>query len=1050
MSELFSPVAGQLDLPALEHGAIERWREGKVFDRSVAQREGAPEWVFYEGPPTANGRPGTHHVWARVYKDLYPRFHTMRGRHVLRKGGWDCHGLPVELEVEKELGFSGKAQIEEYGIEAFNALCRRSVHRYVDEFAELTERIGMWIDTADAYWTLSNTFIESVWWLFRQMWDKGLIYEGFKVVPYCGRCGTALSSHEVALGYQDVTEASAYVRFPVLDADFDLVVWTTTPWTLISNVAAAVGPGIEYVRVRQPGQRDVVVAAARVAAVLGEDAEVVGPVAVGDLVGRRYERPFDLVPIPDGANRVVAADFVTTEDGTGIVHLAPAFGEVDREVGMREGLPVLNPVDLTARFSEVVTPYAGRFVKDADAQIIEDLAAAGRLLAAVDHTHSYPHCWRCGTALVYYAKTSWFARTSSRKADLLRENETVGWHPETIKHGRFGDWLENNVDWALSRDRFWGTPVPVWRCDDCKREACVGSVAELSERAGRDLAALDLHRPFVDEVTFPCAEEGCSGTARRIDAVLDAWFDSGSMPSAQLHFPFEHADDFDARFPADFICEAIDQTRGWFYSLLAVNTLVFDRTPYRNVVCLAHIVDKDGAKMSKSKGNVIDPWTLIESKGADALRWYFFSAGSPWTPRRVFLEGIDETTRTTLLTFWNTYSFFVTYANLDGWRPPADGAAPVPSDHVLDRWLRSRLHSTVRRVTEALDDFDALGAAQALAGLVDDTSNWWVRRSRDRFWKGASGPGGGGDAAHRTLYEVLRTTAELLAPFTPFLADEVWRNLVGATDAETSVHLTDWPAVDAAAVDPALEDAMALARRFVVLGRAARTDAKIRTRQPLRQAFVFASTGERVDEALRAVVADELNVHAIEELVSFDGLLDWTVLPNFRALGPKLGKRTPRVKELLAAVDGADVQRALTERGVYVLDVDGEPVELTPADVEIRAEAHAELALAQDGPYHVALDLALDDDLRAEGFARELVRAVNDLRKATGLEIADRIALGLFLDGQPGAWAARHAAAIAAEVLATSWTVGALAGAPADAHRLTVDGVDVAVTIAKA
>ncbi len=531
--------------------------------------------------------------------------------------------------------------------------------------------------------------------------------------------------------------------------------------------------------------------------------------------------------------------------------------------------------------------------------------------------------------------------------------------------------------------------------------------------------------------------------------MLDAWFDSGSMPSAQLHFPFEHADDFATRFPADFICEAIDQTRGWFYSLLAVNTLVFDQTPYRNVVCLAHIVDKDGAKMSKSKGNVIDPWTLIDAKGADALRWYFFSAGSPWTPRRVFLEGIDETTRTTLLTFWNTYSFFVTYANLDGWRPPAPGVTPVPSDHVLDRWLRSRLHSTVRRVTEALDDFDALGAAQALAGLVDDTSNWWVRRSRDRFWKGAAGAVGG-DAAHRTLYEVLRTTSELLAPFTPFLADDVWRNLVGATDAETSVHLADWPAVDAAAVDPSLEDAMALARRFVVLGRAARTDAKIRTRQPLRRAYVFASTGERVDEALRAVVADELNVRTIEELVSFDGLLDWTVLPNFRALGPRLGKQMPRVKELLAAVDGADVQRALTERGVYVLDVDGEPIELTSADVEIRAEAHAELALAQDGPYHVALDLALDDDLRGEGFARELVRAINDLRKATGLAIADRIAIGLFVDDEAGGWTARHADAIAGEVLATRWTVAALAQAPADAHQLTVDGVDVAVTIARA
>jgi isoleucyl-tRNA synthetase len=537
---------------------------------------------------------------------------------------------------------------------------------------------------------------------------------------------------------------------------------------------------------------------------------------------------------------------------------------------------------------------------------------------------------------------------------------------------------------------------------------------------------------------------------RRIDAVLDAWFDSGSMPSAQLHFPFEHAEAFAERFPADFICEAIDQTRGWFYSLLAVNTLVFDRTPYRNVVCLAHIVDKDGAKMSKSKGNVIDPWTLIDAKGADALRWYFFAAGSPWTPRRVFLEGIDETTRTTLLTFWNTYSFFVTYANLDGWRPlaPDQPAAPaIPSTHVLDRWLRSRLHSTVATVTERLEGFDALGAAQALAGLVDDTSNWWVRRSRDRFWKGA---GAGGDAAHRTLYEVLRTTAQLLAPFTPFLADEVWRNLVGAEGPDASVHLSDWPTADAAALDPALEGTMALARRFVVLGRAARTDAKIRTRQPLATAFLFASTGERVDDELRAVIADELNVRTIEELVSFEGLLDWTVVPNFRALGPKLGKRMPRVKELLATVDGADVQRALAERGAYVLDVDGEPVELTAGELEIRAEAHAELALAQDGPYHVALDLALDDDLRAEGFARELVRALNDLRKATGREIADRITVGLFLDGEPARWAERHAATIASETLSTSLAVAPLADAPTEGHRVTIDGVELAATVARA
>ncbi|HZP30578.1 MAG TPA: isoleucine--tRNA ligase, partial [Acidimicrobiia bacterium] len=825
----FDPVDRELDLVALEARVQRRWADDDVFAESLRRREGAPEWVFYEGPPTANGRPGIHHVWARSFKDLFPRFHTMRGRYVARKGGWDCHGLPVELEVEKELGFTGKAQIEDYGIEAFNRRCRTSVERYIEDWSALTDRIGMWIDTADAYWTLSNDYIETVWWLFHRMWERDLIYEGFKVVPYCGRCGTALSSHEVAQGYRDVTEPSVYVRFPVVNHDFDLLVWTTTPWTLVSNVAVAVGPDVEYVRVRSgDGRRDLVLAASRVEAVLGADAEVAGTVPVAELVGLHYERPFQFLEASgDTARdpwRVVAADFVTIEDGSGLVHLAPAFGEVDREVGEREGLPVLNPVDAAARFDRRVPPYAGQFVKDADPAIIDALAAAGRLERVVDYTHSYPHCWRCETPLVYWAKPTWFARTSSRRADLLRENETIGWHPEHIKHGRFGDWLENNVDWALSRDRFWGTPMPVWRCTGCGHDTCVGSVAELSELAGRDLGDLDLHRPYVDDVALSCPQ--CGGRARRVEPVLDAWFDSGSMPAAQFHYPFEHVDRFERRFPADFIAEAIDQTRGWFYSLLAVNTLAFDHTPYRHVLCLAHIVDRDGQKMSKSRGNVIDPWTILETRGADALRWYFFSAGSPWTSRRVFPEGIDESIRHFILTLWNTYSFFVTYANLDGWAPGGAGAdaATAPDAHVLDRWVRSRLHSTVGDVTDALDGFDALRAAQALESFVDDLSNWYVRRSRPRFWKSAD------PRAHATLHEALRVVTLLLAPFCPFLADELHANLSRSPE---SVHLQDWPVADTDAVDAALEAEMEAARRLVTLGRAARTEAGLKVRQPL-------------------------------------------------------------------------------------------------------------------------------------------------------------------------------------------------------------------------
>jgi isoleucyl-tRNA synthetase len=960
----FEPVTSSFEPVALEERVQQRWRERDVFHESLRRREGAPTWVFYEGPPTANGRPGLHHVLARSFKDLFPRFQTMRGRYVPRKGGWDCHGLPVEVAVEKELGFSGKPQIEDYGIEAFNQRCRESVHRYVEDWSALTSRIGMWLDTADAYWTLDNEFIETVWWLFHEMWDRELIYEGFKVVPYCGRCGTALSSHELGQpgAYRDVTEPSVYVRFPVVDRDFDLLVWTTTPWTLVSNVAAAVGPGLDYVRVRgRDGRRDLVMAA-------------------------------------------------------GIVHLAPAFGEVDREVAEREGLPVLNPVGPSARFDDEVPPYTGRFVKDADSDLIDELAASGRLEAVVDYTHSYPHCWRCGTPLIYWAKPTWFARTAANRDALLRENEAIGWHPEHIKHGRFGDWLENNVDWALSRDRFWGTPIPVWRCRDCNADTCVGSVADLSERAGSDLSHIDLHRPYVDDVVIAC--DSCGGRAFRVEPVLDAWFDSGSMPAAQFHYPFEHRDLFEARFPADFICEAIDQTRGWFYSLLAVNTLVFDRASYRNVVCLGLIVAGDGQKMSKSRGNVIDPWAILDTKGADALRWNLFSAGSPWTTRRVSEAGIDESTRRFLLTLWNTYSFFVTYANIDGWAPGATAAAPT---HALDRWARSRLHVTVREVTEALDDFDVLRGAQALDAFVDDLSNWYVRRSRPRFWRDSD------SAAHTTLHECLVTLARLLAPFCPFIADEIYGNLSTDTD---SVHLADWPEVDAAAIDAGLDAEMSVARQVVSLGRAARIESRLKVRQPLRRALVLLPSGAGVlSPGVNAEVADELNVKRLEPIADLEGLLEFEVVPNFRALGPRAGPRMPKLKEALAAADGAAVRRALVEDGAFSVEVDGESFSLGPTEVEVRAVSHEELALAQEGLAAVALDTVLDDELRREGIAREVVRALNELRKATGLEIADRITLELRADGVVKEALERHQEWIAGEVLAEDLRVRPLDGA---------------------
>lgn len=1032
----FRPVDPSVDLPALELEVLARWERDDVFAQSLRNRAGAPEWVFYEGPPTANGRPGIHHVWARLFKDLYPRFHTMRGRHVARKGGWDCHGLPVEVEVEKQLGFSGKPEIERYGIAPFTAKCRESVQRYVGDFRDLTRRIGMWLDIDGAYWTMSNEFIESVWWIFGQLWRKDLIYEGSKVVPYCGRCGTALSSHELGQpgAYRDLTEDSVYVRFPVVGEEFDLVVWTTTPWTLPSNVGAAIGADLEYVLVADPdGGRDLVLAATRVAAVLGDAARVVGPIASTALAGLHYERPFTELPVVGDAHRIVVADFVTADDGSGIVHLAPAFGEVDREVAAAEGLPMVNPIDDTASFDPSFPPGAGRFVKDTDADLVTALRTSGRLLRTEEYTHSYPHCWRCSTPLIYWAKPTWFARTSDHKDALLRENEQVGWHPETIKHGRFGDWLENNVDWALSRDRFWGTPIPVWRCTN-DHDECIDSVAALGARAGRDLSSLDLHRPYVDDITFVCTT--CGEPMHRVAPVLDAWFDSGSMPAAQFHHPFENAEVFERRFPADFICEAIDQTRGWFYSLLAVNTLVFGRSPYRNVVCLSLVVDKDGQKMSKSKGNVIDPASVLDTRGADALRWNMFSAGSPWTPKRVSVEAIDESTRKFLLTLWNTYSFFTTYANLDGWDGGASAAGTAPS-HVQDRWIRSRLHHTVLEVTDALESFDALRGAQALESLVDDLSNWYVRRSRSRFWK-SSDP-----AAHATLHECLVTITRLLAPYCPFVSDEMYGNLAG-TDA--SVHLTDWPTADLAALDPGLEAEMGLARTAVSLGRNARTESKLKVRQPLRRALVLLPDAASLSPGVAAEVAAELNVKDLEPVASLEGLLEYTVHPNFRALGPKVGKLMPQVKLALVSVDGTEVRRDLEARGVYRLSVAGTEVELTATDLEVRASSHAHFALAQDGAAAVALDIELDDDLRAEGVARELVRALNDQRKVEGLELSDRIDVTVFAPTIAVAVRA-HAADIATEVLAIGFVVADTA--PSDARTFEIDGEAVAARITK-
>lgn len=1018
----FGPVSPDLNLVELEQQVLARWQEQEIIARVAQLREDGDPWVFYEGPPTANGKPGLHHVWARVFKDLYPRFQTMRGKRVPRKGGWDCHGLPVELEIEKELGLSTKHEIEAYGIEAFNARCRESVQRYVTDWKALTERSGVWIDTDDAYWTLDNGYVESVWWLLRQMWDKGLLYEGHRVIPYCSRCGTALSSHELGQpgAYREVVDPSIFVRFPLAPTgdsrfdDADLLVWTTTPWTLVSNVAAAVGATIEYARVPAATfggtGRDLIAAISRLPE--STDTSALTPIAGADLEGLAYDRPFDLLPVDDAEQkarswRVITADFVTTDDGSGIVHLAPAFGEDDARVCKELDLPVLNPVNAEGAFDEQVPAWQGTFVKDADRSIIADLTERGILVLEKPYEHSYPHCWRCSTPLIYWAKTSWFIRTSEQRDVLLRENETINWQPPNIKNGRFGNWLEGNIDWALSRDRYWGTPLPIWRCDGCATDTCIGSKEELGALTSTDVSDLDLHRPYVDEITFPCAT--CGGTARRLEPVLDAWFDSGSMPSAQFHYPFENVERFEASYPGDFICEAIDQTRGWFYSLLAVNSLVFDATPYRNVVCLGLVVDENGQKMSKSKGNVINPWDIFDTQGADALRWYFFSGGQPWTPRRVSESGIRESTRQTLLTLWNCASFFARYADEDGWTPPPSGSvADLPvSTHVLDRWILSELDRTIATVTHELEGFDALAASGALASFIDDLSNWYVRRSRPRFWKEKDA------AAYGCLWECLVTVAELMAPFCPFLSDELHGMLTGGT----SVHLVDWPSPRGRA-DSDLANQMSAARRLVALGRSARTEAKVKVKQPLPRALLL-HPGITLTGEVEAEILSELNVKELEQIDTLSGLLSWTVLPNFRALGPRLGPKINELKAALASADGSALHAQLDTQGY--IEVDG--IRLEPADVELRAQRHDAFALAEDAGWAAALDLTVTPVLRAEGYARELVRAINELRKAQRFEIADRITVVIHPAPELLDAVTVHATTIATEVLATSFTI---------------------------
>jgi len=997
-----------VSFPALEQTVLERWRERDPFAESLRRREGAEPWVFYEGPPTANGAPGAHHVLSRVFKDVFPRFQTMRGRYVGRKGGWDCHGLPVEIAVERKLGFTQKSDIERFGIAEFNAECRRSVFEYLEDWNRLTERIGFWVDLDDAYRTMDPDYVESVWWALKALWDKELLYEGHRVVPYCPRDETALSSHEVAQGYRDVTDPSVYVRFPVsepagpLAAGDELLAWTTTPWTLPSHAALVVDPTLPYVRARVDGGTVVVLAAARLEAVAGEDAEVLASFPGAELVGTRYLAPFGFIAAEEYGplgHTVQTGDFVSDADGTGIVHTAIAFGEDDFRFGLERGLAVINPVRADGTFDERVGPFAGQFVKAADPALVEDLRARGRLWREEAYLHAYPHCWRCGTPLLYYAKPSWYIGTSQRREDLLAANERIDWHPEHIKTGRFGRWLENNVDWAISRERYWGTPLPVWRCANGHAE-CLGSLAELEARSGVRLE--DPHRPFVDEPGWPCAD--CGEPMRRVPEVIDVWFDSGAMPFAQWHAPFEGNEErFRENYPADYICEAIDQTRGWFYSLHAISTLLFEQPAYRTVLCLGHLNDEQGRKMSKSLGNIVSPWEVIDRHGADAFRWYFLTAKQPWDGYGFSADSVGESLRSFLLQLWNTYGFYVLYANAN---ELTERAAPATE---LDSWVLSRLHATTETVRDRLEAFDATQAGRALAEFVDELSNWYVRRSRRRFWDGDP-------AAFGTLHECLVTVAKLLAPFCPFLADEIYDNLDGS---EPSVHLCLFP--EPGERDRELEEAMAVARETVRLGMSARMQAKLKLRQPLRAAVVVADGDERAAiERLADTVREELNVKALRYVAQADELGSYEVKPNYRALGPRFGKAMPLVAAAVAALDPAHVAGALRAGAGIGVSVDGHDHLLGEDDLLLAMRPLAGYQLEREGSHAVALELELDDGLRREGLAREIVHAVQGARKAAGLEVEDRIALTLGGDDELLAAARAHEPYVAQEVLARS------------------------------
>lgn len=988
---MYREIGTRIDLSEMEHEILKFWKSQSIFEKSVASRADSPTWIFYEGPPTANGLPGAHHVEARVFKDVFPRYRTMRGLQVPRRAGWDCHGLPVELAVEKELGFAGKSDIEKFGVAKFNEACRQSVLRHVDAFTQMTDRMGYWVDFDQAYWTMSPQYIESVWWSLAEIHKKGLLVQDFRVSPYCPRCGTGLSDHEVAQGYQDVVDRSIYVKFNLLSGhlkdefkNLSLLVWTTTPWTLISNTAVAVGSEIIYSVVESSGVKYVV--AKDLAPKLFEEYKTLKEISGEDLKGHRYQPPFSLDEFKqyqsEKLHSVLIADFVTTSDGSGIVHLAPAFGADDMRTCRINSLPVVNPVLPNGVFDDSYDLIKGQFFKDADRTIIKHLIQEDLLFKEVPYQHSYPHCWRCKTPLMYYAQPAWYIKTTAIIDNLIAENQKTNWFPETIKNGRFGDWLNNNVDWALSRNRYWGTPLPIWICDNSHQTA-VSSLAELSELSNQDVKGIDPHRPFVDDIKIMCPK--CNSEAQRVPEVIDCWYDSGSMPFAQLFYPHQNQDTFKDNYPADFICEAIDQTRGWFYTLMAIGTLVFEQSSFKNVVALGHILDEKGRKMSKHLGNVLEPIELMDQHGADSVRWFMLAAGSPWQSRRLGHAAISEVTRKVLLTLLNSASFLSLYGRLS----EVDflkNTKPISQRPSLDRWIISLTNKVANQVAEALDNFDTQRAGRLLADAVDDLSNWYVRRSRRRFWD--SDPD-----ALSTLHEALKTLTLIMAPFVPFITEKLWQDLFRTTtDKDTeSVHLANWPEFANTEIDETLLSQMEIVRNLVELGRSARAESKVKNRQPLSRALIVAAGWNEIPSEVQSHLLEELNILKFESINQSEDLVDVSVKANFRNLGARFGSQTSQIAKFIAEELKIEEILELRAKGKIEITTLGQKLTLELADLIITETPRSGWAVASADAATVALDLNLTPELKAMGLAREVIRLIQENRKLSGFEVSDRI-----------------------------------------------------------